>query len=170
MKCKKTNSSKEENLSRAEVLEKYTGGPQSGVFTDGSAEPNPGPGGWGAVYVINGEIIAEELGHEPHTTNNRMELMGLLAAFRMIPAGTKVTVYSDSELCVKTFNEWAKNWEAQGWTRGKKKEPIKNVELVKEVYEIFQKRPEISLAWIKAHAGNKWNEYADCLATEYRKK
>jgi ribonuclease HI len=169
MKCKKSASSREENLTKQEVLEKYTAGPTSGVFTDGAAEPNPGPGGWGVVYVVNNEVIAEESGHEPHTTNNRMELMGLLAAFRVIPKGAHIIVYSDSELCVKTFTEWAKNWEAQGWTRGKKKEAIKNLELVQEVYEILQDRPEITLKWIKAHAGNRWNEYADALATGYRK-
>lgn len=169
MKCKKSSSAQEENLTREEVLEKYTGGPLTGVFTDGAAEPNPGPGGWGAVYVVDDQILAEEAGHEPHTTNNRMELMGLLAAFRLVPHGVPTTVYSDSELCVKTFTLWAKNWEAQGWTRGKKKEAIKNLELVQEVYETLQKRPEIRLTWIKAHAGNRWNEYADCLATAYRR-
>ena len=169
MKCKKSASGREENLTRKEVLEKYHGGPTTGVFTDGAAEPNPGPGGWGAVYVVNNELISEESGHEPHTTNNRMELMGLLAAFRLVPQGEETVVYSDSELCVKTFNEWAEKWEAQGWTRGKKKEAIKNLELVQEVYEILAKRPEITLKWIKAHAGNRWNEYADALATEYRR-
>lgn len=169
MKCKKSPSAKEENLSTQEVLEKYHGGPLTGVFTDGSAEPNPGPGGWGAVYVVDNEIRGEESGHETFTTNNRMELMGLLAAFRLVPDGVAMTVYSDSELCVKTFNDWAKNWEAQGWTRGKKKEAIKNLELVQEVYMILARRPEITLKWIKAHAGNRWNEYADALATGYRR-
>ena len=169
MKCKKSASSREENLSKEEVLEKYHAGPITGVFTDGAAEPNPGPGGWGAVYVVDNAIQGEDAGHEAHTTNNRMELMGLLAAFRLVPEGETTVVYSDSELCVKTFNEWAEKWEAQGWTRGKKKEPIKNLELVQEVYEILARRPEISLKWIKAHAGNRWNEYADALATGYRR-
>ena len=168
--CKKSASSREENLTRAEVLEKYHAGPLTGVFTDGSADPNPGPGGWGAVYVKENVIQGEESGHEVMTTNNRMELMGLLAAFRLVPEGEVVTVYSDSELCVKTFTEWAEKWEAQGWRRGKKKEPIKNAELVQEVYEILKRRPEISLKWIRAHVGNRWNEYADALATEYRRK
>lgn len=168
--CKKKGGTREENLSRAEVLEKYHAGPITGVFTDGSADPNPGPGGWGAVYVKENVIQGEDLGHEAMTTNNRMELMGLLAAFRLVPEGERVTVYSDSELCVKTFTEWAKKWETQGWTRGKKKEPIKNLELVQEVYGILRARPEITLQWIRAHVGNRWNEYADALATEYRRR
>lgn len=169
MTCRRNAAPREENLTSSEVLEKYHSGPMNGVFTDGAAEPNPGPGGWGAVYVVDNQLIAEESGHEPYTTNNRMELMGLLAACRLVPFGIPTTVYSDSELCVKTFTLWAKNWEAQGWTRGKKKESIRNLELVQEVYETLRHRPEITLVWIKAHAGNRWNEYADALATAYRR-
>ncbi len=168
--CKANSFAKEEELTREEVLEKYTAGPVSGIFTDGSADPNPGPGGWGAVYVENNVILAEESGHDPHTTNNRMELEGLLAALRMAPAGIPLTIYSDSELCVKTFTQWAAAWKAQGWTRGKKKEAIKNLDLVERVYEEFCRRKELKLVWIKAHAGNRWNEYADALATSYRKR
>lgn len=157
----------EENLTTAEVLRKYTGGPKSGVFTDGSADPNPGPGGWGVVHVENDKIVTEEWGHEPATTSNRMELLALMAACRIVPAGTRVTVYSDSQLCVKTFTEWAPSWEARGWKR--KTGEIKNLDLVQELYGILKKRREIELQWIKAHAGNRWNEYADSLATAYRR-
>lgn len=170
MKCKKGSSSKEENLSKAEVLEKYTAGPISGVFTDGSADPNPGPGGWGAVYVVENKIIAEASGHEPSTTNNRMELMGIIAACKLVPKGTSTTLYSDSELCVNTFNVWIHRWKLLGWRRAKgSKGEIKNLELVQEVHALLVSRPEITLKWIKAHAGNRWNEYADSLATEYRR-
>ena len=61
-------STREENLTTAEVLEKFTGGPTTGVFTDGAAEPNPGPGGWGAVYVVDGQIVAEQHSHWPPRT------------------------------------------------------------------------------------------------------
>src|SRR5688572_18235578 len=71
-------SGREENLTTEEVLAKYTAGPTDGVFTDGAAEPNPGPGGWGAVYVVGNRIVSERDGHEKHTTNNRMELSALL--------------------------------------------------------------------------------------------
>ena len=157
----------EENLTTAEVLRKYTGGPTSGVFTDGSADPNPGPGGWGVVHVENDKIVTEEWGHEPATTSNRMELLALMAACRIVPPGTRVVVYSDSQLCVKTFTEWAPSWEARGWKR--KTGEIKNLDLVQELYGILKQRKEIELQWIKAHAGNRWNEYADSLATAYRR-
>jgi ribonuclease HI len=159
--------SREQNLTGAQVLDRYTSGPKDGVFTDGAADPNPGPGGWGAVYVVGDQIIAERWGHEPHTTNNRMELAALIAGCALVPVGTKAVLYTDSELCVKTINEWAKAWQARGWKR--KSGPIKNLELVQELYGIFSRRPELELRWIAAHAGHRWNEYADSLATSYRR-
>lgn len=160
-------SMREENLTTAEVLKKYTGGPMTGVFTDGSADPNPGPGGWGVVHVENDRIVTEEFGHEPQTTSNRMELLALVGALRIVPAGKAVVVYSDSQLCVNTFTLWARSWEARGWRR--KEGAIKNLDLVQEIYGALKKRPEVTLQWIKAHAGNRWNEYADSLATAYRR-
>jgi len=138
--------------------------PNTGVFTDGSASPNPGPGGWGAVYVIDGGIIAESHGHEAHTTNNRMELTALLAALDLVPVGTPTVVYSDSNLAVRTINEWAAGWEKRGWRR--KTGEVENLDLVRAVYENW--RPELNLTWIKGHAGFRWNEYADELANRWR--
>lgn len=169
-RCRKAASpsgTREENLTTAEVLEKYSRGPATGVFTDGAAEPNPGPGGWGAVYVVEGAIVAEAHGHEPHTTNNRMELSALIAACRMVPRDARAVIYTDSELCVNSITRWAHGWKAKGWT--KKGGPIKNLELVQELYELFHDHRGLTLEWIKAHAGNKWNEYADSLATAYRR-
>ena len=160
--------SREENLSIAEVLAKYTSGPVDGVFTDGAAEPNPGEGGWGAVYVVNNQVVAEVWGHEPHTTNNRMELSALINGCALVPEGQNAVLYTDSQLCVSTINEWAKGWEARGWKR--KGGEIKNLELVQQLYAICRRRPELELRWIAAHSGNRWNEYADALATAYRRK
>jgi ribonuclease HI len=162
-----TSATREEDLPVAEVLARYSAGPDSGVFTDGAADPNPGPGGWGAVYVVDHRILAESYGHEPHTTNNRMELSALLAGIELVPRGTPAVVFSDSELCVKTFNEWAQAWQRRGWKR--KAGPIKNLELVQRVYALLQERPELELRWIAAHSGFRWNEYADALATAYRR-
>jgi len=140
--------------------------PRSGVFTDGGASPNPGPGGWGAVYVVNDVLLAEEYGGDEATTNNRMELTALIAALRLVPARVPTIVYSDSNLAVRTINEWAAGWEKRGWRR--KTGPVENLDLVKTVYEGFRQRPELELRWIKAHAGFKWNEYADQLANRWR--
>ena len=157
----------EENLPLAEVLKRYHGGPRDGVFTDGSAQPNPGPGGWGAVYVIDDTVIDQEYGSEPATTNNRMELTALLYGYDLVPVGTGAVMYSDSNLCVRTINEWARGWAAKGWRR--KGGPIANLDLVQAVYAKARQRPEITLRWIRAHDGSRWNEYADALATAYRR-
>jgi ribonuclease HI len=140
--------------------------PGSGVFTDGGASPNPGPGGWGAVYVIDGEIVSERHGHDPATTNNRMELTALIEGAALVPEGTPVTVYSDSNLAVRTINEWAAGWEKRGWKR--KTGPVENLDLVQKAYRIYRRRPELTLEWVKGHAGVRWNEYADALANRWR--
>jgi ribonuclease HI len=154
-------------LSPAEVLSTYTAGPKSGVFTDGAAHPNPGAGGWGVVYVLDDTIRAEASGHEPHTTNNRMELVALIRGYELVPAGERTTMYTDSRLCVNTINLWAAGWRKNGWKR--KGGEIKNLDLVEQLYTLALARPEIELCWIKSHTGYRWNEYADALATAYRR-
>lgn len=158
-------NSREENLTTAQVLGKYSDGPQDGVFTDGSCSPNPGPGGWGTVWVEGGEIVEQRFGKDGDTTNNRMELQALIAAFELLPEDAGVTVYTDSKLCVNTINTWAKGWEKNGWKR--KSGPIKNLELVKRLYALKQSHPAVKLEWIAAHSGFRWNEYADALATAW---
>ncbi len=162
-------SSKEQNLTTAQVLERYEAGPTEGVFTDGACTGNPGPGGWGAVWVKDGEAIDQRHGHEAQTTNNRMELTALIAAYEMLPRDEETTIYSDSNLCVQTINQWAAGWKRNGWQRGKrgKGKPVKNLELVKKAYHLSLARPLARLEWIKAHDGSRWNEYADSLATAY---
>ena len=94
-----------------------------------------------------------------------MEMQALIAAYQMLPDDAKVTIYSDSQLCVNTITQWAAGWEKRGWRR--KTGPIKNLELVKEAYALAQTRPHVELKWIKAHNGSRWNEYADALATAF---
>jgi len=155
----------EELLSPEEVLTRYTGGPKTGVFTDGSCEGNPGPGGWGYVWVEDDEVVAQDSGTDPATTNNRMELMALIQAYKRLPADADVTIHSDSQLCVKTVNEWAAGWEKRGWRR--KSGPIANLELVQQLYALANAHPNVKLQWIKAHDGSRWNEYADALASQF---
>lgn len=155
-------------LTPEEVLERHTSGPRTGVFTDGSCDGNPGPGGWGVVWVEDDQILREAHGSDPATTNNRMELRALIEAFRLLPADATTTVYSDSQLCVKTVNEWAPGWAARGWRR--KTGPIANLELVQELYAAARAHPKVRLQWIAAHDGSRWNEYADALATTYMRQ
>lgn len=140
--------------------------PTTGVFTDGSAVPNPGPGGWGAVFVVDDEIKAERHGHDPDTTNNRMELTAIIEAIDLVPPGEAHVIFSDSNLAVRTVNEWAPTWEANGWKR--KSGPVENLDLVKALVGKLRNRPELEVRWIKAHVGFRWNEYADQLANRWR--
>jgi ribonuclease HI len=160
-------SSREENLNLAAVLEKYTEGPSEGIFTDGSAVPNPGRGGWGMVWVEGGEVRLQLHGYEPETTNNRMELQALIEAYKALPEDAAVTLHTDSRLCVDTITKWAPNWEKAGWK--KKSGPIKNLELVQELLALYRAHPGCKLQWIAAHSGNRWNEYADSLASAWRR-
>ena len=155
----------EEHLTLEEVLARYDGGPTEGVFTDGSAIPNPGPGGWGAVYVVDDAVVAQRHGAEDDTTNNRMELRAIIEGFGLVPEGTPTVLHTDSRLAVDTLTRWAAGWERRGWRR--KSGPVENLDLVKRAYALATARPEVEIRWVKAHAGNRWNEYADSLATAW---
>jgi ribonuclease HI len=154
-----------QDLTVEEVLARFDGGPTDGVFTDGSSRPNPGPGGWGAVYVRGNQVVAQRHGSEPFTTNNRMELTALIAGLELAPADEAVDVYSDSQLVVNTLTRWARSWEARGWKR--KEGEIANLDLVKQAWKLVQQRPRARIQWIRAHDGSRWNEYADALSTAH---
>jgi ribonuclease HI len=112
--------------------------------------------------VEDDRIVEERCGGAAETTNNRMELRGLIEGLRMLPEDAELVVYSDSNLCVQTVNEWAAGWEKRGWRR--KTGPIANLELVQELWTLAQRHPRVRVRWIKAHDGSRWNEYADALA------
>ena len=137
-KPRKRGSSKEQNLTTSQVLERFEEGPHDGVFTDGACAGNPGPGGWGTVWVEGNQVVEQKYGHDPQTTNNRMELTALIAAYEMLPEEAEVTIWSDSNLCVRTINEWAAGWKRLGWKR--KTGPVENLELVQRAYELSLRR------------------------------
>jgi len=89
----------------------------------------------------------------------------LIEALCALPVDAETSVHSDSQLCVKTINEWAAGWEARGWRR--KSGPIANLELVKQLTALARAHPKVTLRWIKAHDGSRWNEYVDALASSY---
>jgi ribonuclease HI len=138
-------------------------GPQTGIFTDGSCTPNPGPGGWGIVAVRDGKVLWSDRGEERETTNNRMELSAIVFALRRIGVDEGGIIYTDSNLCVRTLTEWAPRWERNNWTRAQG-EHIKNLDLVQEALTLARARPGVEFKWLRAHAGSTWNEYADILA------
>jgi ribonuclease HI len=143
-------------------------GPQTGIFTDGGSEPNPGPGGWGAVRVADGVVVDERYGFDPQTTNNRMELTALIEAYRMLDGDEAIDIYADSQYVVKTATIWAAQWQANGWRRGKKREPVLNLDLVQELLRLAQAHPRARPQWIRGHAGHTWNEYADALSRAWQ--
>lgn len=152
----------------AKVVSKYgAAGPQTGIFCDGSCSPNPGPGGWGAVAVGEGRVRWSRHAHSARqTTNNEMELTAIVTALGMVAEDEQVTIYSDSNLCVNTLNEWAPKWERAGWLKANGKAPA-NLELVKEAVRLARERPGVRFEWIRGHSGSVWNEYADCLASSW---
>ena len=139
------------------------------IYTDGAARGNPdGPGGYGTIleYVDSkGELHIKELskGYEK-TTNNRMELMAVIAGLEALNRSCEVEVYSDSQYVVNAFNQhWVDGWIKKGWKRGKN-EPVKNVDLWKRLLEAKQKH-SVTFHWVKGHDGHPQNERCDELAT-----
>jgi ribonuclease HI len=96
-----------------------------------------------------------------------MELRALIEAYRRLPTDADLCVYTDSRLCVDTILLWAPGWERRGWRR--KTGPVANVELVRELLDLVRRHPKVRLTWIEAHAGLRWNEYADALASSYQR-
>ena len=136
------------------------------IYTDGSAVPNPGQGGWAAVWVDGDRIVREATGGVDETTNNRMELQALIAAFEMAPAEARIEVVSDSQLAVRTVNEWGPRWRAAGWR--KNRGAIANLDLVKKAIALREARSEWTVRWTRGHADDRWNGYADQRANEAR--
>jgi ribonuclease HI len=98
-----------------------------------------------------------------------MELTAMIAGLEMIPSDTAIDVYTDSQLVVNILTKWASGWESKGWKK-KSPGPIANLELVQEAYALTKQRPKATIRWIRAHSGYRWNEYADALATAYRRE
>lgn len=149
------------------------------IYTDGSAHPNPGPGGFGVVvldkdknFCHNKYSLVEVYSKQcEKTTNNIEELKAILYSF--FKYGVNINnsefaeipvVYSDSAYAVNTFNEWMFGWAKNGWLNSKKKTP-ENIELIQAYYDWYQKGYRIDLRKVKGHAGIEWNELADKLAT-----
>lgn len=139
------------------------------IYTDGAARGNPdGPGGYGSVleYVdTNGELHVKEISRGyVRTTNNRMELMAVIAGLEALNRPCEVEVYSDSQYVVNAFNQhWVDGWIKKGWKRGKN-EPVKNVDLWKRLLEAKEKH-SVTFHWVKGHDGHPQNERCDELAT-----
>ena len=135
------------------------------LWTDGSASPNPGPGGFAVIEVINGSAKPVVLGNEKDSTNIRMEGKAMIAAIKYAN-GRECEIHSDSEFWINVLMKWANSWKKNGWK--KKTGEIKNLELVKELYELYEANP-VKLIWVRGHVGTELNEMADEWANKARK-
>ncbi len=134
------------------------------VYTDGACSGNPGPGGWAAVLRY-GKAEKELSGGEADTTNNRMELTGVIKALEALKEPCAVTVYTDSQYISRALNEgWLKKWKAAGFT---KKGGLKNAELWRTLDALLQKHA-VTFQWVKGHADNEYNNRCDALAVAQR--
>jgi ribonuclease HI len=134
-------------------------------YTDGSASPNPGPGGFAAV--LNGQPVV--LGSEPsgsETTNIRMEGFAIMAALKHA-AGQPCQIYTDSEFWINVITKWSLGWEQNGWK--KKGGIIKNLDIVQAVCPLYRSS-NAELIWVRGHQGDEGNELADHWANEARKQ
>ena len=138
------------------------------IYTDGSSRGNPGPGGYGCVLQFvdtKGALHERELSQGfSNTTNNRMELLGVIVALEALKRPCIVEVHSDSQYVVNAFNQhWVEGWQKRGW-KNAKKEPVKNIDLWKRLLAAKQKH-QVNFHWVKGHDGHEQNERCDTLAT-----
>lgn len=130
------------------------------IYTDGASRGNPGPGGYGTI-LMSGKHVKELSGGYRKTTNNRMELMAVIAGLEALKkTGLTITIYSDSQYIVKALNEgWLNKWMATNFSGGKK-----NKDLWVRFYNLY-KQHKIKFVWVKGHAENQFNNRCDELAT-----
>lgn len=135
------------------------------LYTDGSASPNPGPGGFAVLEKTSDGFKPVVLGSEQNSTNIRMEIFAIIAAMEY--AGEEgCEIHTDSEFWINVLDHWADNWQARGWTKPKGK--IKNLDLVQKAYRLYHQYP-VKLVWVRGHAGHEPNELTDAWANRARK-
>lgn len=133
------------------------------LFTDGACKGNPGPGGWAFILQHPASGKAHEgSGGEAHTTNNRMELMGVIRGLEMLKLPLTVDLYSDSQYVLKGLRDWMAGWKRSGW-RTADRQPVKNQDLWVALDELKAKHT-LRFHWVKGHSGHPENERCDRLA------
>jgi ribonuclease HI len=131
------------------------------IFTDGACSGNPGPGGWAAI-LRHRRVEKELSGSEPHTTNNRMEMLAAIMGLEALKRRCRVRLYSDSQYVRDGITKWIGGWKRRGW-RTADNQPVKNIDLWQRLDRAAAGH-EISWIWVRGHAGHPGNERADALA------
>lgn len=136
------------------------------IYTDGACSGNPGPGGWGAILCYQG-AEKELSGGEARTTNNRMELTGVIRALEALKEPCAVELWSDSKYVIDALAKgWAVSWKKRGWIKSDKK-PALNPDLWERLLALTEKH-EMHYHWVKGHADNEYNNRCDRMAVEQR--
>lgn len=134
------------------------------IYTDGACSGNPGPGGYG-VILMYGSLKRELSGGEKQTTNNRMELSGVIRGLSALREPCEVALYTDSQYVVNAMTKgWAKKWQANGWMRNKREKAL-NPDLWEKLLALCEQH-EVTFHWVKGHAENVFNNRCDALAVE----
>ena len=138
------------------------------IYTDGACSGNPGPGGWGAILQY-GKFKKELSGGEERTTNNRMELTGVISALKALKEPCVVELWSDSKYVIDALDKgWAKSWQAKGWIKADKK-PALNTDPGEELEELTSPHPR-NLPRVKGQAHNQFNNRGVDMAGTGSKK
>ncbi len=138
------------------------------LFTDGACSGNPGPGGWGAVLRYQGRE-KELCGGEKDTTNNRMELTAVIMGLSALKEPCEVRLVTDSKYVADGITKgWAESWQKNNWRKADKK-PALNPDLWEKLLELV-KIHNVTIEWVKGHAGHPENERCDQLAVNYYKQ
>jgi len=151
-------SGKNKKTGRGDLFEQPKG-VEVELWTDGSSLGNPGPGGWCAILIFKNGSRLRLQGREEFTTNNRMELRGVIEGVAKTPPGSKITVYSDSTYVVNGINDWLKKWVA------KKFKGVKNRDLWEKLWSLMQER-EVKGKWVKGHSHYELNKLCDLVARD----
>ncbi|MHC1739603.1 MAG: ribonuclease HI [Anaerolineaceae bacterium] len=136
------------------------------IYTDGGCHPNPGPGGWAALIIID-KAKKEISGYEPQTTNNRMELTAAIRALLTLKESSQVKIYTDSRYLQRGIVEWMPGWLRKNWQASSG--PVANQDLWRELLTAA-KPHTVSWQWVRGHAGNSNNIRVDWLVKQARKK
>jgi len=132
------------------------------IYTDGACSGNPGPGGWAAILIDDGNEI-ELSGGESYTTNQRMELTGPIEGLRALTGRRAVAIHSDSAYVVNCFRDkWYLRWRANGWRNAQKK-PVENRDLWEGLLELVEQH-DVTWHKVAGHSGHPLNDRADALA------
>ena len=137
------------------------------IYTDGACSPNPGPGGWGAVFVYKTRSPREISGFGGETTNNRMELTAVVEALSHLDTPHRARVVTDSQYVKNGITSWVINWRKNNWQTADKK-AVKNKDLWQQLLAACDKH-HVSWEWVRGHTSNRWNNRADELAVAARK-